>query len=143
MQPIASGLSADQRRALAAYISALPVPAVPLPADPAQPAPTAQALRLGARLAERGRWSSKLPGCDQCHGPSGVGVGAAFPPLSGQSGSYIRAQIDAYRQGTRPAGPLGLMAAVALRMTPDDIAAVAAYYPTLAVAPSATGARHP
>ncbi len=130
MLPVASSLSAAERHALAAYLSTLPVQAS-LPAAPDSAAPTRAApadAKLGERLATRGEWSRGLPGCDQCHGPGGVGVGTAFPPLAGQSALYLVNQLDAWKQGTRPGGPLDLMTAIVKRMTDADIAAVAAYY---------------
>lgn len=133
MLPVASSLSSSERHALAAYLSALPVPGtLPEPPDSAPGAhATATQLRLGQLLATRGRWADGLPGCDQCHGPGGSGVGTAFPPLAGQPALYLTNQMTAWRRGTRPPGPLDLMAVVVQRMSDADVAAVAAYYQTL------------
>ncbi len=144
MLPVASSLSSSERQALAVYLSALPVPAtLPEPPDSAPGAhPTATQLQLGQRLATRGRWAGGLPGCDQCHGPGGSGVGAAFPPLAGQSALYLTNQMTAWRRGTRPPGPLGLMAVVVQRMSDAEIAAVAAYYRTLPPPPAESREAH-
>ncbi len=145
MLPIATALSPAERQALAAYLSRLPV-AGPMPAAPpdsAAPAPSPAALKLGRVLATRGRWSEGLPACDRCHGPDGVGVGTAFPPLAGQSSLYLSNQLEAWQQGTRPPGPLDLMSTIARRMSAADIAAVAAYYPTVPVTPPASGRSRP
>ncbi|MGH7669075.1 MAG: c-type cytochrome [Gemmatimonadaceae bacterium] len=137
MLPVASSLSAAERHAVAQYLGALPAPvSPPVASDTAAPASPA-ILKRGERLAVRGDWPRELPGCDQCHGPAGVGVGTAFPALAGQSPLYATNQLNAWKLGTRPSGPLGLMAAIARRMTADDIAAVAAYY---AAQPSTRGA---
>ncbi len=129
MLPVASSLSAAERHALAEYLSALPVPAaLPAAPDSAAPAATPAGIKLGERLATRGDWSRKLPGCDQCHGPGGVGVGTTFPALAGQWPLYLSSQLKDWQQGTRPGGPLDLMAQLAKRMTDPEIAAVAAYY---------------
>ena len=85
----------------------------------------------GAWLATRGRWADGLPACAQCHGPGGVGVGTRFPPLAGQTADYISAQLKAFRSGDRPAGPLGLMQAVASKLHADDVQAVSTYYASL------------
>jgi cytochrome c553 len=134
MQPVAAALSPAEREALGKYLAGLsPVAPVDSPATSASPA----VLARGERLATRGDWPAGLPSCDRCHGPRGVGVGDAFPPLLGQTPVYVANQLDAWKQGTRPAGPMGLMGAIASRMTAADVAAVAAYYGTLALTPPA------
>jgi len=125
MQPIATGLSEDERAAVASYYSGLPVP-VP---SPAAPMDAAQKM-VGEMRAERGRWSQGLPGCVQCHGPNGVGVGEHFPPLIGQSANYLASQLHAWQQGTRSNDPLQLMHSVAGKLSDADIAAVSAWYAT-------------
>ncbi len=137
MQPIAQGLSTQQRTAVALYYSQLP--ALPPAADPAQAKPQ----DAGAWLATRGRWADQIPACVQCHGPGGRGVGASFPPLAGQPAAYITAQLQAWKGGTRPAGPLGLMEAVAKRLSDADMTAVSAYYAGLGSAAKAAPAGAP
>ena len=124
MKPIASGLTEAEREAIAAYYSQLPVPAAL--ATPATPMPAANSV--GAVLATRGRWSRQIPGCVQCHGPEGVGVGAHFPPLAGQSSAYIAAQLKAWKRGTRHNDPLQLMQHIGKALDDQDIAAVAAWF---------------
>lgn len=120
MAPVAKTLSPGQRKALAVYFAGLSAPGA---TPPSTPVPA-----LGAELAEHGRWADNLPACEQCHGPHGVGVGEAFPPLAGQSATYIANQLRAWKQHKRPAGPLGLMGAVADKLSEADIKAVAAYF---------------
>lgn len=134
MQPIAKALSPAERAAMATYYSRLPAPVRAADATPPTPADA------GAWLAARGRWSDQLPACAQCHGPGGSGVGAAFPPLAGQSATYITAQLQAWKNGTRPPGPLGLMPVIAKKLTDADMSAVSAYYGGLAAAPAAAAA---
>ena len=122
MAPIAKALQPDERQAVARYYAALPFPeSFTAPSNPSA---------AGVMLAERGRWENgpALPACVQCHGPNGIGVGESFPPLAGQSATYIASQLQAWQQGTRPAGPLGLMHAIATRLTSADIDAVAQYF---------------
>jgi cytochrome c553 len=126
MAAIANSLSPAERNAVALYLAALPAPPV------ATGAPAS--LAAGAALAQRGRWSEKLPACVQCHGPNGMGVGTAFPPLAGLPGAYIVEQLDDWKAGKRPAGPLGLMAVVAQKLSADDVKSVAAYFAALAPA---------
>jgi cytochrome c553 len=122
MQSIAKQLSTEERGAVAAYYSELPSPkyslssAMPTPAD------------VGAWIANRGRWSDNVPACVQCHGPGGSGVGQHFPPLAGLPPAYLAEQLQAWRSGTRPPGPLGLMATIASKLSVADSQAVANYY---------------
>lgn len=122
MQPIARALSADERQAAAAYYSRLPVPMAPLPARPEA------TDGAGATLATRGRWSDRVPACEQCHGPGGVGVGAHFPPLAGQPAAYIAAQLKAWQQGTRRNDPLELMQHLSRALGAEDIEAVSRWF---------------
>ncbi|MCA9531428.1 MAG: c-type cytochrome [Myxococcales bacterium] len=124
MAPIASALDEDERAALARYYGALSPPAAL--AEPRATEPAADSA--GAVLATRGDWSRGVPGCVQCHGPDGVGVGASFPPLAGQPASYIEAQLRAWQQGTRRNDPLELMQHVSKALSAKDIAAVAAWF---------------
>ena len=121
MKPIAQALSDDQRRAVAEYYSGLSVPEQDSTDTDDIPA-------AGVELAEHGRWSDGLPACVQCHGPAGVGVGERFPPLAGQSATYIENQLRAWRNGKRPGGPMGLMAGVAAKLEEADLAPVARYF---------------
>ncbi|MNY72686.1 Cytochrome c [compost metagenome] len=60
-----------------------------------------------------------------------MGVGSAFPPLAGQSASYLVAQLNAWRDGSRHNDPNDLMGHIAKALTPDEITAVADYFATL------------
>ena len=124
MKPVATALTTDERQALAQYYSQQP-----LPAGLARPAtrPPAPGGRGGV-LATRGRWRHQVPACEQCHGPGGVGVGAAFPPLAGQSAAYIAAQLKAWQQGSRHNDPLALMQHISAALDDQDITAVATWF---------------
>lgn len=124
MGPIAQALGGTGRKELAEYYSNLPVTAS---APPAAVLPAAEA-QSGERLAVRGRWSRQVPGCVQCHGPHGVGVGANFPPLAGQSAAYLASQLQAWKNGSRRNDPLGLMKHVASELSGVDIRAVSAWF---------------
>lgn len=124
MQVTAKALDADERHALALYYSTLPLP--PALAKPATPQPAADSV--GAVLATRGDWERGVPGCMQCHGPGGVGVGANFPPLAGQPAAYIKAQLKAWQRGSRHNDPLQLMQHVAAALSAKDIDAVANWF---------------
>ncbi len=121
MKVVATALSTDERRAMADYYSKLPVPVALASTVPA-------ADGVGAQLALRGRWSGQVPACEQCHGPGGVGVGENFPPLAGQSATYLAAQLKAFQQGTRHNDPLGLMRHLSKALDATDIQAVSEWF---------------
>ena len=97
-------------------------------------------IAAGAALAGRGDWSKGLPGCGQCHGAAGQGVGKTFPGLAGQSAEYIMSQLKAWKDGKRTNDPLHLMTGIASKLSDDQVAAVAAYYASLPVAAAAPAA---
>lgn len=123
MKPVASALTEDQRQALAAYYSQLPIPKAA-----AKGSKPSTDNALGRRLALHGRWNRQVPGCVQCHGPHGVGVGKHFPPLAGQPATYIANQLQAWKKGTRRNDPLDLMKHVASALDEKDIQAVSAWF---------------
>jgi len=127
MQPFAQNLAPEERAALALYYSQLTPPSIAATQTDASPDD------VGAWLAVRGRWGEELPACAQCHGPDGSGVGTHFPPLAGLPESYIAEQLQAWKSGARPAGPLQLMAAVAAKLSDADIQAVSTHYASIAV----------
>lgn len=127
MAATAKALDPAQQQAVASYYASLPSPLnldrlASTAMHPVKPDDT------GAWLATRGAWDKNVPACNQCHGPGGIGVGQNFPSLAGQPAAYIAGQLRAWQQGQRPPGPLGLMPAVATRLSAADIDAVSAYY---------------
>ena len=126
MGPVAQLLSAANRQALATYYAGLPA------IDAAvSPAATATMVASGETFAQNGNWSKGLPACAQCHGTKGLGVGATFPKIAGQSSLYLSNQLLAWQAGTRKNDPMGLMHGIALKLSAADVSAVAAYYATL------------
>ncbi|WP_225578347.1 c-type cytochrome [Rhodanobacter sp. 7MK24] len=121
MSSIAKALSPDEVSALSAYYSELPVPASSPQRAGSDPA-------AAAELAEHGRADDRLPACVLCHGRRGVGIGDDFPPLAGQSATYIANQLEAWKAGARPAGPMGLMPRIAAKLSESDIRGVSAYF---------------
>lgn len=121
----AGALTEAERKALAIYFSKMPAVAAP---DAAGTTPFADPEHLGETLATRGRWSKQEPACEQCHGPGGVGVGADFPPLAGQSANYLASQLRAFRSGSRHNDPMGLMRNISHSLSDQDIDAVAHWF---------------
>lgn len=126
MPDIAKALTPEECQAVAAFYAGQQV------TESAEvPAPDAKLAARGAELAVNGDWSHGVPGCGQCHGPVGQGVGTAFPRLAGQTASYIENQIAAWKDGKRSNDPLHLMSGIAHKLSDDDVKAVAAYYADL------------
>lgn len=129
MMPIARALSDTDRAEVSAYYAALPAPPVPVtPKTASTSIPAVAAPSIGATLATRGRWADSLPACENCHGPGGRGVGPDFPLLAGQSAAYLAGQLTAWKTGTRPPGPMGLMTVVANKLSEDEVRAIADHY---------------
>ena len=133
MQPIAKALGMDERTAVSSFYGGLSAPKVQEPKKPDD-----KTLVIGAALALRGDWSKGLPGCGQCHGPGGQGVGDSFPKLAAQSAEYIVKELKAWREGKRGNDPLNLMTGIASKLDEAQMAAVAAYYASLPVISSAS-----
>ncbi len=123
MSAMAQNLTDEQIDAVSSYYAALPAPP-----DAAVALSDTQARRA-AELAQWGDLSGRgLPACASCHAADGAGIGRHFPALSGQRASYLKAQLQAWQNGARSNDPLGLMQAVAERLSAAEIEALAAYY---------------
>jgi cytochrome c553 len=136
MSPIAKALTPDERQAVAAFYAGSVTPKIE-----ASNKADDKSIAAGAILAARGDWSKGLPGCGQCHGAAGQGVGKAFPALAGQSSEYIINQLKAWKGGKRSNDPLHLMAGISSKLSDDQVAAVAAYYASLPVAAKPQGSK--
>ncbi len=85
-------------------------------------------VEAGEQLYQGGNPASGVPACMSCHGPAGNGDPlAGFPRLAGQHAAYTRAQLEAYRLGTRATDPQNMMREIALKMTPSEMEAVSSY----------------
>lgn len=113
MHEAARWLSASDRRAVAAYYSAMP--AAPSPASP---------VRAPA-VWEMGDRARGLAACAACHGDDGRGVGSGGPALAGQPHAYTLGQIQAWRTAERRNDPGGLMSSAVATLTPEEGRAIA------------------
>jgi len=82
---------------------------------------------LGQKIWRGGNAQTGVPACAGCHGPSGAGIPAQYPRLSGQFADYIAAQLKLFRDGARANDPNGMMRGVAARLSEREIRAVAEY----------------
>jgi cytochrome c553 len=119
MSPMAMGLSDDDMEDLGAYFASQ---------KPAGLEADAAKLPLGQRIYRSGDPKSGIPACAACHGPTGSGnPPVAYPLLRAQYGTYVAAQLRAYRAGARQTDQNKVMRDVAGTMSDEQIDAVASY----------------
>lgn len=80
---------------------------------------------LGERIYRGGIADRQVPACAGCHGPSGAGIPAQYPRLSGQHAEYAVAQLTSFRDGARNNSLQ--MTQIAAKMNDREIKAVADY----------------
>lgn len=117
MAPLASALSADDVKNVAAYFSAQ---------KPALGAAKSNGKgSLGEKIYKGGIAANRVPACASCHGANGAGIPVQFPRLAGQHADYTLAQLKAFNSGERANAPM--MKVIAARMSSDEMTAVADY----------------
>ncbi len=84
-----------------------------------------ETVALGEKIWRGGIAERNVPACAGCHSPTGAGIPAQYPRLSGQHGDYVEAQMTAFRSGARANGPM--MVAIAGKMSDKEIKAVSDY----------------
>lgn len=127
INPIMNGMIASfdeaQMRDIAAYFAAQkPI---------ANPVKRPDNVALGKKLYQGGDATKGLPACAGCHGPTGAGIPVEYPRIAGQLPEYIEAQLKAFRDDTRTNDPNKMMRMVAVKMTDDEIKAVAGFVSSL------------
>lgn len=125
MQPLAKALTDAEIAAVSQALAAMPYPLPVTVFRSEMPTSAAQ------KLALQGAWERQIPACVSCHGPAGVGVGDAFPPLAGQPAAYLAAQLTAWQSGTRRNDPNDLMGHIAKSLTPEEVQGIAQYFASL------------
>ena len=123
MSGIAKQLTDTEMRSASSYYA---VVEATYPVVPERPA--TQALQWGGQLAAVGSVAKGIPACVNCHGPDGFGLAPSVPYLSGQHADYLALQLSLWKQGVRKNDPMNVMAAIASKMSDDDIRAVSNYY---------------
>jgi cytochrome c553 len=123
MTDIAKQLTDAEMRSVSSYYA---VVEAPFPAVPERP--ITQALQWGGQLAAVGSVTKGIPACVNCHGPDGFGLPPSVPYLSGQHADYLALQLSLWRQGVRKNDAMNVMAAIAEKMSDEDIRAVSDYY---------------
>lgn len=119
MMGMVAALTPDDMKNLAAYYGGQKL----APAAAKDKALAAQ----GEKIYRGGIAAMGVPACSGCHGPAGSGIPAMFPRLAGQHGEYIETQLKTFRNGERANDPGKMMQMVAMKMSDQDIKAVAEY----------------
>lgn len=119
MLGMATPLSEDDIKGLAAYFSQQK-----LKPDVAK---NMQLASQGQKLWRAGDATRGLPSCSSCHGPNGLGIPGMTPRLNGQFADYIETQLKSFRAGERANDLNGMMRAVAVHLTDNEIKALADY----------------
>jgi len=117
MLGMASALSDDDMKNVAAWLATQK-------AEPGM-AKDKDLVVLGERIYRGGIADRQIPACAGCHSPSGAGIPAQYPRLSGQHAEYTAAQLTAFRDGVRLNN--AVMSGVAAKLNDREIKAVADY----------------
>ena len=117
MQGMAAALSEDDIRNVSAFYASKEAKS--------GAAKNKDTVLLGEKIWRGGIADRKIPACAGCHGPTGAGIPAQYPMLSGQHADYTEAQLNAFRSGLRANNIQ--MTGVAAKMNDAEIKAVADY----------------
>ena len=119
MAPMANMLSDEDIQNVAAYYASQTVQHVAV-AD--------KYITLGQKLYRGGDADRDIPACIACHEASGKGMSeAGFPALGGQSPSYTKAQLEAFRSGSRDNDANNIMRDIVAKMSDSQIEALSFY----------------
>ena len=72
--------------------------------------------------------------CFMCHGEDGESASEVFPKLAGQNAEYIAKQLENFKSGKRNSSAMNDMAS---RLSPDEMAALGAYFGAKSAPPEA------
>jgi cytochrome c553 len=126
MQPIAAALDDAALADLAQYYAQLPAAR----GGAGVASPSAYEIERGRRIASEGVPQKGVPPCLACHGGKSA---ATFPRLDGQHAAYIAGQLRLWRRGLRGRTVHGaIMAAIARRLSDEQVEDVAAYFASVA-----------
>ncbi len=115
MQGFAAMLSDEDMRHVAAFYASKP----PVPGF----AQNKETVELGQRIWRGGIVAKGVPSCSGCHSPSGAGIPAQYPRITGQHAEYTALQLANFASGER--GNNAQMTAIASKMSEAEMKAVA------------------
>lgn len=130
MHAVATGLTEQQMRDVAAYYAAMPPDQLEVVKEiAAESAQTAQAIAQGRTLAATGSASQSIQPCAICHGSNGEGLPSlGYPALADQYPAYLEQQLQAFKAGTRRGEEALLMTPIAQRLSGEQMHAASLYY---------------
>ncbi|MET1116043.1 MAG: c-type cytochrome [Comamonas sp.] len=123
MRYLMAHLTDDYLREMADHFARREVPYPP----PLRPQAPAQVLAQGEALVRQGDAARGLPACTACHGAAMTGALPAVPGLLGLSRDYLNSQLGAWRTGARQAQAPDCMAAIARKLSVQEVGAVSAW----------------
>ena len=126
-------LTDNYLREIAEHFAALDLP-YPVPR---RAGVSVEVMTRGEALVRHGDLARNVPACAECHGDNLLGVNPNIPGLLGLSRYYLYAQIGFWKNGERRAHAPDCMAAIASRLTPEQVEAVAAWLAAQRVPPGA------
>jgi cytochrome c553 len=136
MVVFAGGLTEQERRDVAAYVSTLDGPPDLSDLGALKEGGTAIGERyLGEAIVKYGVYG-KVSACSSCHGFNGRGAAPLFPVISQQKYVYLVNQLNSWRDGSRANDPYAMMRKMAANLTDADINNLATF---LSAAPTTTG----
>lgn len=82
----------------------------------------------GQKLYRGGDADRDIPACTACHGAGGEGMSSAgFPAVGGQTPTYTKSQLEAFRSGARDNDLNNIMRDVVAKMSDAQIEALSYY----------------
>jgi len=133
MNTNAKGLSPQDRRDVAAYVSSLAEPGLPPVSELSNIAELkANGTEVGVSyqgksIVNYGIPERSVPACRSCHDYNGRGVDPIYPMIGGQKYVYLTNQLKKWRDGSRANDPLAQMQKVAQKLTDEEIRDVATF----------------
>ncbi|MBV0911191.1 c-type cytochrome [Rhodobacteraceae bacterium ASV31] len=123
MTGIAQRLTEREREAVAVYYSVVEAP-IEKPLGEID----LGLLQWGGQLAAVGSAEKGIPACVNCHCAEGTGNPPSVPYLAGQYANYMSYQLQLWKEGVRDNDAMGVMSAIAEKMSEEDMRAVSEYY---------------
>lgn len=119
MAGMTAALSTEDMKSLALYFSQQKI----------KPATSTneKLVATGKTLWRKGDFDRGVPACAGCHGPTGAGIPAQYPRLSGQYAEYTETQLKSFRSEERSNDPEKMMRTIADRLSDKQIKALADY----------------
>jgi cytochrome c553 len=127
MNGIAKGLSAQDKRDLAAYENSFPRESELSNLKELKDGGTQVGEAYLGQVLVRYGAIGKVPACQSCHGFNGRGADPIYPKIGQQKYVYLVNQLTHWRDDSRANDPIGQMRKVAKNLTDDDIKNAAAF----------------